>query len=172
MAKYAINPDIYVVSIHIIHEGLMEVHYQRNKESTDPPDYVSPITAVFTTSHARVSLLNLCNYYIHRSYFTVILSHVILCIILITLTALTQEHQNSLIRWKLERGQWECEFSDGKNWCASGAESYVVQCINAKNNCLKTTGLTVDFKNRDITFKAMSDIAQIVNTIPIGTQQV
>ena len=34
----------------------MEVPYQRNKDTTDTPDYVSPITTVFTTSNARVRL--------------------------------------------------------------------------------------------------------------------
>jgi len=38
---------------------------------------------------------------------------------------------------------------------------------------LKTQGLTVDFKNKDtITFKALSDIAQVMNTIPIDKQQI
>ena len=56
LAECTTNPDIYVINTHIIHEGLMEVHYQRNKESTDPPDCVPPITAVFTISNARVRL--------------------------------------------------------------------------------------------------------------------
>ena len=70
-------------------------------------------------------------------------------------------------------GPWEREVSDGKSWCAAGAKSYVVQCINETNNCLKTKGLAVDFKNKDtIAFKAMSEIAQVMNTIPIYKQQV
>ena len=56
LATYTTNPDISVVNTHNINEGLMEVHYERNKETTDPPDYVSPMTAVFTTSNARVRL--------------------------------------------------------------------------------------------------------------------
>jgi len=54
--KYTTNHDIIVANTHIIHENLMEVHYQRYIETTDPPEYVSPITAVFTTSNARVLL--------------------------------------------------------------------------------------------------------------------
>ena len=48
LAKYTTNPDVIVVNTHIIHE--------RNIETTDPPEYVSHITAVFTTSNARLRL--------------------------------------------------------------------------------------------------------------------
>ena len=47
------------------------------------------------------------------------------------------------------------------------------QCINEKNNCLNTKGLTVDFKNKDtITFKALSEVAQVMITIPKPKQQI
>ena len=70
-------------------------------------------------------------------------------------------------------GQWEMELADGVKWCAAGAKSYDVQCLNEQNNCLKTKGLTVDFKHKDtITFKAMSEVAQAMNEIPRDKQQV
>ena len=31
LAKYTTNPDVIVVNTHIIHEGLLEVHYQRQQ---------------------------------------------------------------------------------------------------------------------------------------------
>ena len=45
----------------------MEVHYQRNNETTDPPGYVSKITAVFPTSNARVIRLAKCMKVLHPS---------------------------------------------------------------------------------------------------------
>ena len=56
LAKYTTIPDIIALSIHIIHESLMEARNQRDLETTDPPEYVSPITPVFIKSTARVRL--------------------------------------------------------------------------------------------------------------------
>ena len=47
--KITSSPDKRLTNFHIIHDNLIEVHYERTVEYSDPPDYVSPITAVFTT---------------------------------------------------------------------------------------------------------------------------
>ena len=39
-----------------IHDECIEIHFTRNSDTTECPDYVSPITAIFTTAHARVRL--------------------------------------------------------------------------------------------------------------------
>lgn len=44
------------IIIHIIHDNLIRMHYARNTETPEPPDYVSPIAAACITAHAKVRL--------------------------------------------------------------------------------------------------------------------
>ena len=175
LAKYTTNPDTIVVNTHIIHENLMEVHYQRNTETITPPEYVSPITAVFTTSTALVRLAKFMKV-LHPS-------QLFYCDTDSCYFVYNPSNPNHIdprtakLPEKVEigdgLGQWECALSYSKNSCATGAKSYAAQCINEKNNCLKTKGLTIHFRNRDtISFKAMSELAQVMNTIPIDKQQI
>ena len=153
----------------------MEVHYERNKETTDPPDYVSPITAVFITSNARVRLAKFMKV-LHPSQ--LFYCDTDSCYVVYNPNNPNHiDPRTSQLPDTVEignvLGQWEMELSDGVKWCATGATSYAVQCLTEKNNCLKTKGLTVDFKNKDtITFKAMSEVAQAMNEIPRDKQQV
>ena len=129
----------------MIHETLMEIHYQRNVETTDPPEYVSPITAVFTTSNARVRLAKFMKV-LHPS-------QLFYCDTDSCYFVYNPDNPNHIdprtakLPEKVEigdgLGQWEFELSNGKNWCATGAKSYAVQCINETNNCLNTKGLTL-----------------------------
>ena len=175
LIKYTTNPDILVVNTHIIHEDLMEVHYQRNKETTDPPDYVSPITAVFTTSNARVRLAKFMKI-LHPSQ--LFYCDTDSCYFVYNPNNPNHiDPRNTKLPEKVEigngLGQWEMELSDGVKWCGTGAKSYAVQCLNDKNNCLKTKGITIDFKNKDtITFNAMSEVAKAMNNIPIEDQKI
>ena len=60
----------------------------------------------------------------------------------------------------------------GNKFSASGAKSYMIECDNHKNNCIKTKGVTIDYQTKDIiTFKAMASVAQSSNEIPINEQQ-
>jgi hypothetical protein len=150
------------------------VLYERNAVLTDPPDYVSPITAVFTTSNARVRLAKFMKilhpeqlFYCDTDscYFRYDpnnIKHV--------------DPRTAKLPDKVELGdglgQWEMEVSDGKNWCATGAKSLALQNESPKNNFIKTKGITIDFNNKDIvTFDNMAKIAKGMNGIPIDQQQ-
>ena len=50
------NSNIEITNFHKIHDECIEVHFTRNSDTTECPDYVSPITAIFTTTLARVRL--------------------------------------------------------------------------------------------------------------------
>ena len=56
------NPHLRFLNSHTIHYNLVEVIYERNPEYSNPPAYVSHITAVFTTSNARVRLWKFISY--------------------------------------------------------------------------------------------------------------
>ena len=169
------NPKTKLTNFHIIHENLVEVQHERNVELTDPPDYVSPITAVFTTSNARVRLAKFLKS-LHPSQ--VLYCDTDSCYF--AYNPNNPEHidpRSIKLPEKVELGdglgQWEMELSDGKKWAATGAKSYAVECQNPKNNCLKTKGITIDFKNKDkITFESMASVAKAMNDVPLEQQQV
>ena len=175
LIKYTTNPDICIVNTHGIHENLMEVHYIRNGETTDPPDYVSPITAVFTTSNARVRLAKFMRVLHPDQLFYCDTDS---CYFRYDPDNPTHiDPRTTDLPEKVEIGngigQWEMELSDGKRWCATGAKSYATECKNEKNNIMKTKGLTLDYNNKDtITFDALSEVAQSINKVPKEDQQI
>jgi len=174
MAQYTTNENINIVNIHIIHENLVEIHYERNKETTDPPDYVSPITAAFTTANARVRLAKFLKV-LHPS--ELLYCDIDSCYFVYNPN--NPDHvdpRTSNLLAGVERGnglgQWEIQMSDGKKWAGTGAKSYAAECVNAKHNCLKVKGVTIDFKNKDkITCHAMAKVAQSINSLSVEQQQ-
>jgi hypothetical protein len=168
------NPHLRFLSSHTIHDNLVEVIYERNPEYSNPPADVSPITAVFTTSNARVRLWKFISY-LHPS-------QLLYCDTDSCYYVYDPENPNhkdptkntdsGLFQMGDGIGQWETELNDGNKFSASGAKSYMIECDNPKNNCIKTKGVTVDYQNKDIiTFEAMASVAQSSNEIPISEQQ-
>jgi hypothetical protein len=172
--SFTSNDKIKVLNLHVIHDNLIEVLYERNANLTDPPDYVSPITAVFTTSNARVRLAKFMKilhpeqlFYCDTDscYFRYDpnnIKHV--------------DPRTAKLPDKVELGdglgQWEMEVWDGKRWCATGCKCLGMQHHCPKNDFLKAKGITIDFNNKDIiTFNNMARIAQGMNKIPIDQQQ-
>ena len=173
--KITSSPDKRLTNFHIIHDNLIEVHYERTVEYSDPPDYVSPITAVFTTSNARVRLAKFMKV-LHPSQ----LFYCDTDSCYFVFNPNNPEHVDPRIANLPEQveigdglGQWEMELKDGKRWAATGAKSHAYECLDPKNNAIKAKGLTIDFNNKDVvTFDAMASVAQVMNTIPIEEQQI
>ena len=163
-----------LTNFHIIHDNLVEVSYERNCDITDCADYVSPITAVFTTSNARVRLAKFLRV-LHPSQ--LLYADTDSCYF-----AYNPKNENHInpetadLPKGVELGDglgcWETELSDGVRFCGCGAKSYAVDTKDPKNETLKVKGLTIDFSNKDkITFEAMAKIAKSINDIPIEQQQ-
>jgi hypothetical protein len=173
-SKYTTNENINVTNKHIIHENLIEIHYERNKETARPPDYVSPITAAFTTANARVRLAKFMKV-VHPSQ--LLYCDTDSCYFIYDpgnvdhIDPRTAELPEG-VELGNGLGQWEIELSDGKKWCCPGVKTYAVECVDPKNNCLKAKGITIDFKNKDkVTFDNMAKVAKSINNLTKEEQQ-
>ncbi len=147
------NTKTQLITFNQIHENLIEVQPSRNPEFTDAPDYVSPITAVFTTSNARVRLYKFMDMF-HPS-------QSLYCDTDSFYFAYNPNNPNHInpktaeLPDKVELGdglgQWEEEMDDCIKFVSTGAKTKAGICINPKNNFLNAKGLTIDFLNKDVT---------------------
>jgi len=171
------NSNIEITNFHKIHDECLEVHFTRNSAITECPDYVSPITAVFTTANARVRLFRFLNllHPTQRIYCDTDSSYYLY-------DPNNPKHVNPRtvnnlphgIRVGKLLGDWEPDFDDGKEMYVNGPKSYTYKrkpVESAEKIAIRAKGLTIDFNNKDaITFDKMKQLALSVNDIPIQKQ--
>ena len=66
LLRRMLDPKLDTKDIHIINDNCVEYRYVENNEMTAPPEFISEITAVFTTANARLRLYDLISW-IHPS---------------------------------------------------------------------------------------------------------
>ena len=163
-----------LINFHHINDNLVEVLYERNCEDTDCPDYVSPITAVFTTSNARVRLIKFMNA-LHPSQ--LLYCDTDSCYFAFNPNNPNHIHpKNTELPRGVELGNglgcWEEELKDGIEFAGCGAKTYGCKTLDPNSQILKAKGITIDYKNREtMTFETMAKIAKSINNIPIENHQ-
>jgi len=140
-----VNSKTQLINFNTLSDNLIEVQHSRNPEYTDPADYISPITGVFTTSNARVRLYRFLDL-LHPSqllycdtdncYYSYNPNN-----------PLHVDPKTASIDSGVEMGDslgaWEEELKDCYKFCSTGAKTKAGLCLNPKNNFLNAKGLTI-----------------------------
>jgi hypothetical protein len=148
------NNKIVPQTWEIINESCVELRFTENENMSIEQDYISEITAVFTTSNARIRLYNMLDWLHH--------SQVIYCdtdSVIFVYDETNPEHKNPYIHNHPDNlqfgdglGQWEDEFH-GKDYIEEivigGAKSYAYKTKNGKT-VIKQKGITLNRDNDSI----------------------
>jgi len=155
--KQIINNDkIIPQQWHIINENCVELRYKYKEETAIPAEFVSEITAAFTTANARVRLYKMLDWLDD--------SQVIYCdtdsvIFLYDEDNPKHKHPESHaseahalgIEFGNGLGQWLSDFKDPNEYiteiCVLGAKSYVYKTNKKDNAIIKQKGVTLDIDN-------------------------
>ena len=154
----------------IIHENCVELKFETNPDFNIEADYISEITAVFTTANARLRLYDMLDW-LHPS-------QLIYCdtdSVMFVVDEDNKDHKKpknpeneedvksmpTTVRFGNALGEWEDEFKgkctiDEGVW--GGAKSYAYSTCNGKT-CVKQKGITIDRANASkVTFERMKDM--------------
>ena len=158
----------------IIDENCVELRYIEDQEMTVESDYISEITAVFTTANARVRLYNMLDWLDD--------SQIIYCdtdSVIFLYDETNPNHKNpekhqapKHLEFGKGLGQWEDEF-DGKDHIVEivcgGAKSYTYKTAKGET-VVKQKGITLDRANeKKVNFETLRDM--VLNHTPIQSEK-
>ena len=158
----------------IIDENCVELRYMEDQNMTIESDYISEITAVFTTANARVRLYNMLDWLDD--------SQIIYCDTDSVVFLYDEENPNHKSPEKHQApkhlefgkglGQWEDEF-DGKDYIVEivcgGAKSYTYKTAKGET-VVKQKGITLDRANeKKVNFETLRDM--VLNHTPIQSEK-
>jgi hypothetical protein len=160
------NDKIKTNSWHIINDSLVELRYTEDMDYHIEADYISPITAVFTTANARIRLMAMLHW-LHPS-------QVIYCdtdSVMFVYDKTNPDHKNpdgndditkpSNVNFGNALGDWENEFGKDE-WIVeivvAGVKSYAYK-TNKGKIVIRMKGITLDRNNcNDFTFERIKDM--------------
>ena len=158
------NPKIQNQKWYIVNKNCVELRYEDNNDVSVEPDYISEITAVFTTANARVRLYAMLDW-LHQSQICYLDTDSIMFIYDKTnpehKKPLNSESNPKLVKFGDALGEWENEFKDGEyiiELVVAGAKSYSY-ITNKGKIVIKQKGVTLDVANLTVvTFEAVRDM--------------
>jgi len=165
------NDKIKTNSWHIINDSCVELRYTEDSDYHIEAEYISEITAVFTTANARIRLLTMMHW-VHPS-------QIIYCdtdsvkILYDKTNPLHKYPSNdandlpSTVKFGNGLGEWENECDEGE-WIdeivVAGAKSYCYKTNKGKIE-IKQKGITLDLNNSNIfTFENIKNM--VLNQLP------
>ena len=172
------NNDIITRELNIINENCVEHVYKAKNESVKDAEYISEVTAVFTTSNARLRLYNMLSWFDPSQ---VIYCDTDSCFILYDPdNPLHKEPSNSTsdrpdtISFGDGLGQWKDELKGGyiSEMIVGGAKSYAYIDSDGKTKIVQK-GITLDHANSGVfTFEAFKQMVlegKFIESVPRGT---
>jgi hypothetical protein len=150
------NSKIKTNSWHIINDNCVELRYTEDMDYHIEAEYISEITAVFTTANARVRLMSMLHW-LHPS-------QVLYCdtdSVIFLYDENNPEHKYpsndaeekpSNVRFGNALGEWEDEFKNGEyidEIVVAGAKSYAY-ITNKGKTVIKQKGITLDRMNSNV----------------------
>ena len=159
---------------HIVNKNCVELRYENDMDIGVEAEYISEITAVFTTANARMRLYEMLDW-LHPS-------QVLYCdtdSVMFVYDETNPEHKAPLnspsnpetVRFGNGLGEWEDEFKGG--WITElvigGAKSYAY-VTNTGKTVIKQKGITLDKANSSVvTFETIKDM--VLNNTTIETEK-
>jgi len=169
------DPKIQTKEWHIINKNCVELKYQEDDNINIEANYISEITAVFTTANARMRLYSLLEW-LDPSQICYCDTDSCMFIVDETNPLHKKPDNNSPdkpdnIRFGYGLGEWEDEFKGGwiKELVVGGAKSYSYM-TNSGKICIKQKGITLDRANESVVnFDAMKEM--VLNHKPIQSKE-
>ena len=168
------NPQIQNKRWYIVNKNCVELRYEDNSDITVEPDYISEITAVFTTANARIRLYAMLEW-LHPSQLCYCDTDSVMFIYDETnpehKAPINSETNPETVKFGNSLGDWEDEFKGGwiKELVIGGAKSYAY-ISNKNKTVIKQKGITLDRANSSlVTFETMRDM--ILEDKPIQSEK-
>ena len=155
---------------HIVNKNCVELRYENDMDIAVEADYISEITAVFTTANARMRLYDMLDW-LHPSQICYCDTDSVMFVYDETnpdhKAPVNSESNPKTIRFGNGLGEWEDEFKGGwiTELVVGGAKSYAY-VTNKGKTVIKQKGITLDKANSSVvTFETMKNMVLNDNTI-------